>query len=507
MSFLLALDQGTSSSRAVIVDHSGTILAVAQRELPQIYPQSGWVEQDPETIWSSQLAAIRSVMQQSELTPADLVAVGITNQRETTIVWDRGTGQPIFNAIVWQDRRSAGICEDLRARGHEPRFQERTGLVLDPYFSGSKICWILDHVPGARAQAEGGRLAFGTVDSWLIWKLTGGRRHVTDVTNASRSLLFDLRTLEWDDELLALMSVPRSMMPEVIASSGELIPITEVLPGVPLAGIAGDQQAALFGQQCVRSGMVKNTYGTGCFMLMHTGDQPVVSRNRLLTTVAWKIGERTEYALEGSVFIGGAAVQWLRDGLGIISSSSEIEALAASVPDSDGIFFVPALSGLGAPFWDPHARGLIIGLTRGSTRAHLARATLEGIAHQVSDILAAMQADSGIRIPELRVDGGASENSLLMQIQADLLGVPVVRSSTPESSVLGAAFLAGLGSGFWSSREELNGLWSEGRRFEPALSSGPRDTHLGRWKDAVERSRGWDQPDARPDHASKEDAL
>ncbi len=494
MRYVLALDQGTSSSRAVIVDVAGTIVAVAQRELPQIYPRPGWVEQDPEAIWSSQMSAIRAVLEQTQLTPSDLLAVGITNQRETTVVWDRVTGEPIGNAIVWQDRRTAEFCEGLKAAGHEEMFQSRTGLILDAYFSGSKIRWLLDHVPGARAAAEAGRLAFGTVDSWLIWKLTGGKRHVTDVTNASRSLLFDLRTLSWDDELLDLMGVPRSMMPEVISSSGELIALDGLLAGVSVAGVAGDQQAALFGQMCLRPGMVKNTYGTGCFMLMQTGGEPIASRHRLLTTVAWKIGDRTEYALEGSVFIGGAAVQWLRDGLGMIGSAAEIEPLARSVADTAGVYFVPALSGLGAPFWDPHARGLIIGLTRGTTRAHLARAALEGIALQVTDILTAMQADSGIRLPELRVDGGASENDLLMQMQADLLGVPVVRSGTPESSVLGAAFLAGLGTGFWGSREELSGLWREGRRFQPEIGPEARDRQLLRWKDAVGRSRGWDRP-------------
>ncbi len=496
MGYVLALDQGTSSSRAVIVDGAGAIVAVARRELPQIYPRPGWVEQDPETIWSTQISAIRAVLEGTGLTPEDLRAMGITNQRETTVVWDRRTGEPIGNAIVWQDRRTAEFCEGLQAAGHDEIFQTRTGLILDAYFSGSKIRWLLDHVPGARAAAEAGRLAFGTVDSWLIWKLTDGKRHVTDVTNASRSLLFNLRTLDWDDELLELMGVPRSMMPEVISSSGELIPMDGLFAGVSVAGVAGDQQAALFGQMCLRPGMVKNTYGTGCFMLMQTGVEPIVSRHRLLTTVAWRIGERTEYALEGSVFIGGAAVQWLRDGLGIVGSVAEIEPLARSVEDTGGVFFVPALSGLGAPFWDPHARGLIVGLTRGTTRAHLARAALEGIALQVTDILTAMQADAGMALPELRVDGGASENDLLMQMQADVLGVSVVRSGTPESSVLGAAFLAGLGTGFWGSREELEGMWRAGRRFEPEISAPVRDWRRLRWKDAVGRSRGWDRPGA-----------
>jgi glycerol kinase len=491
MSVILALDQGTSSSRAVVVDGKGKILAVAQRELPQIYPQPGWVEQDPETIWSSQLAAMRDVMEQLRLTAADIAAVGITNQRETTIVWDRATGQPIFNALVWQDRRSAPVCDQLKAQGHEAMCQAKTGLILDAYFSGSKIRWLLDHVPGAQARAEAGELCFGTVDSWLIWKLTGGASHVTDVTNASRTLLFNIHTLAWDEEMLVLLGVPKSMMPTVVESSGECAKVATLLPGVPICGIAGDQQAALFGQMCLRPGMVKNTYGTGCFMLMQTGEKAVSSSNRLLTTIAWQIGGKVEYALEGSVFIGGAAVQWLRDGLGMIGSSAEVETLAASVPDNGGVYFVPALSGLGAPYWDADARGLIVGLTRGTTRAHIARATLEGIALQVTDILKAMQADSGIEIPELRVDGGASSNKLLMQMQADLLGVPVVQSGTPESTVMGAAFLAGLGVGFWKSLEELETTWTRGGSFEPKITEAERATELGRWAEAVTRSRGW----------------
>ena len=496
MSIILALDQGTSSSRAILVDSTSKILAVSQRELPQIYPQPGWVEQDPEAIWSSQLAAIRSVMEHAHLTASDVAAVGITNQRETTIVWDRTTGQPIFNALVWQDRRSAPLCELLKSQGHEPLFQQKTGLILDAYFSGSKIRWLLDNVEGARARANAGQLCFGTVDTWLIWKLTGGLSHLTDVTNASRTLLFNIHTLDWDDELLTLLDIPRSMLPTVVPSSGKCAKIGPLLPGVPICGIAGDQQAALFGQMCLHPGMVKNTYGTGCFMLMQTGDTPVASRHRLLTTIAWQIGTHIQYALEGSVFIGGAAVQWLRDGLGIIGSSAEVEALAASVPDNGGVYFVPALSGLGAPYWDADARGLIIGLTRGTTRAHIARATLEGIALQVTDLLTAMQADSGITIHELRVDGGASANKLLMQMQADLLGVPVVQSSTPESTVMGAAFLAGLGSGYWTSLEDLASRWAKGETFAPSLSAASRQTHLARWQEAVARSRNWskDQP-------------
>jgi len=495
MSLILALDQGTSSSRAVVVDHNGVILATAQRELPQIYPQHGWVEQDPETIWSSQLAAVRALLEQQHLTAADIASIGITNQRETTLIWDRATGQPIYNALVWQDRRNAALCDQLRADGHEPLFQARTGLILDAYFSASKIAWLLENVPDARARADRGELAFGTVDSWLIWKLTACTQHLTDVTNASRTLLFDIHKLAWDDELLALFNIPRSLMPSVVPSSGECARTADrvgpLLSGIPICGIAGDQQSALFGQMCLHPGMVKNTYGTGCFMLMQTGTKPVPSSNRLLTTIAWQIAGRTEYALEGSVFVGGAAVQWLRDGLGILGSSAEVEFLAASVPDNGGVYFVPALTGLGAPYWDSDARGLIIGLTRGTTRAHIARATLEGIALQVTDILTAMQSDSGITIPELRADGGASQNPLLLQIQADLLGVPVVRSSTPESTALGAAFLAGLGCGFWTSIAELEANWSVGLRVEPAIDAASRTRQLARWKEAVSRSRNW----------------
>jgi glycerol kinase len=491
MSVLLALDQGTSSSRAVIVDSNGKILSVAQRELPQIYPQPGWVEQDPETIWSSQLAAIRAVLAEQNLTAKDIASIGITNQRETTIVWDRATGHPVFNALVWQDRRTAPLCDELRAAGHEPMVQQKTGLIFDAYFSGSKIRWVLDNVPGARAKADAGQLCFGTVDAWLIWKLTGGKSHITDVTNASRSLLFDIHNLDWDDELLALFNIPRSMMPKVVPSGGECAKVDSLLPGVPICGIAGDQQAALFGQMCLQPGMVKNTYGTGCFMLMQTGEKPVASKNRLLTTVAWQREGKVHYALEGSVFIAGAAVQWLRDGLGIIGSAPEIESLAASVPDNGGVYFVPALSGLGAPYWDADARGTILGLTRGSTRAHIARATLEGIALQVTDILKAMQADSGTPIPELRVDGGASANHLLMQMQADLLGVPVVQAGTPESTVMGAAFLAGLACGFFKSIDDLSARWTKGVTFTPNITDEERQQQLALWKTAVERSRNW----------------
>ncbi len=493
MKYILALDQGTSSSRAVLVGRDGRIAATTQRELPQIYPQSGWVEQDPESIWSSQLGAIRALLEQSGVTAKDISALGITNQRETTIVWDRASGQPIFNAIVWQDRRSAPLCDHLKAQGHEPLFQSRTGLILDAYFSGSKIRWLLDNVSGARAKAEAGELCFGTVDAWLIWKLTNGASHITDVTNASRSLLFNIHTLAWDGELLNLMDIPQSMMPTVVSSSGECAQTASLLPGVPICGIAGDQQSALLGQMCLRPGMVKNTYGTGCFMLMQTGDTPVVSSNRLLTTIAWQMDGKVNYALEGSVFIGGAAIQWLRDGIGMIGTSMEVESLAASVSDNDGVYFVPALSGLGSPYWDPDARGLIIGITRGTTRGHIARAALEGIALQVTDLLSAMQADSGITISELMVDGGASSNRLLMQMQADLLNVPVVRSSAPEATVTGAAFLAGLAAGFWNNIGELESRWEKGETFVPSITAAARRTHITRWKEAVSRSRNWHQ--------------
>jgi glycerol kinase len=492
MQYILALDQGTSSSRAVLVDSSG-IIAIEQCELRQTYPQPGWVEQDPEAIWTSQLCALRALIEHSGVRAGDIAAVGITNQRETTIVWERSTGRPIYNAIVWQDRRTASICDSLKAQGLESTFQSKTGLILDAYFSGSKIRWILDHVDGARAKAEAGELCFGTVDSWLVWKLTNGSRHITDVTNASRSLLFNIHTLAWDPELLTKMDVPAAMMPEVVPSGGACARLEILFPGVPICGIAGDQQSALFGQMCLHPGMVKNTYGTGCFMLMQTGSTPVRSTNRLLTTIAWQRDGKAEYALEGSVFIAGAAVQWLRDGMGLIGASGEIEALAASVPDNGGVYFVPGLSGLGAPYWDADARGLIIGLTRGTTRGHIARATLEGIAFQVTDLLSAMQSDSGITVPELRVDGGASSNRLLMQMQADLLNIPVVLSNTPESTVLGAAFLAGTACGYWKDTAALESQWKRGETFTPSLPPATRDSRLAFWKEAVARSRNWHQ--------------
>ena len=493
MSAILALDQGTTSSRAIVFDEAGQVLGSAQQELTQIYPQSGWVEQDAEEIWSTQLVTARAALAQAGLSAEHIAAIGITNQRETTVVWECATGRPIANAIVWQDRRTAGLCEQLRVQGVEALFTGRTGLQLDSYFSGTKVRWLLDHVEGARARADKGALAFGTVDTWLIWKLTGGRVHATDVSNASRTMMFNIHTRDWDDKLLGLLRVPRALLPKVVDSSavcGEC-DSAHFGRGIPIAGIAGDQQSALFGQQCTRSGMVKNTYGTGCFMLMHTGTRPVDSHNRLLTTVAWKIGETVEYALEGSVFIAGAAVQWLRDGLGIIRASGEVEALARTVVDTGGVYLVPAFAGLGAPYWDPHARGTIVGMSRGTTAAHIARATLDSIAYQTADVLEAMHADSGIAVTELRVDGGATQNDLLMQFQADVLGVPVVRPKIYETTALGAAYLAGLAVGFWKSTDALAAQWQLDRRFEPAMSAARRAALKAGWAKAVKRSRAW----------------
>jgi glycerol kinase len=492
MPYVLALDQGTTSSRAIVFDESGAEVAIAQREFQQIFPRPGWVEHDPLEIWDSQLAVARQALQRAGLAAGDLAALGITNQRETVVVWDRATGLPVANAIVWQDRRTAEVCDRLKREGHEPLFRERTGLVLDPYFSGTKLAWILDHVPGARE--DSGRLAFGTVDSWLLWKLTGGALHATDVTNASRTLLWNLHSEDWDDELLRLLDVPREILPEVRSSSevyGETLAELLGVP-VPIAGVAGDQQAALFGQACLRPGMVKNTYGTGCFLLMNAGDRPVVSRHELLTTPAWRIGGRTNYALEGSVFVAGAVVQWLRDGLGLIRSAGEIEALAASVPDSGGVVLVPAFTGLGAPHWDPYARGALLGITRGTTAGHLARAALEAIAFQVADVLDAMAADSGVPVAELRVDGGATVNDLLMQLQADVAGVPVVRPRIQETTALGAAYLAGLATGVWKDTGDIAERWQVERRFEPALDRDQAAARRARWNRAVERAKGWE---------------
>ncbi len=494
MKYILALDQGTTSSRAIVFDREGAICGVAQQEFRQIFPQPGWVEHDAEEIWASQHAVAAEAVQRAKITQGELAAIGITNQRETTIIWDRETGAPVYNAIVWQDRRTAAICERLASVGLATMFQEKTGLVIDPYFSGTKIKWLLDNVPEVRERADEGKLAFGTVDSWLVWKLSGGKRHVTDVSNASRTLLFNIHTGEWVHDLLAALDIPRSLLPQVVPSS-EMVAATgqgTFMPGVPISGMAGDQQAALFGQACFQPGMAKNTYGTGCFMLMSTGPQVRVSGNQLLSTVAWRTGGVTEYALEGSVFIAGAVVQWLRDGLGIIKNSPDVEALAASVPDNGGVYLVPAFSGLGAPHWDPYARGSISGLTRGATAAHIARAALESIAYQSHDALKAMERDSGTTLKELRVDGGASLNNLLMQFQADLLQVPVVRPKITETTALGAAYLAGLAVGFWSGRDEIAGQWSVDRRFEPERKFSEMEKLRGEWGRAVERAKGWE---------------
>ena len=497
MAYILSLDQGTTSSRAIVFGDDGTIHGVAQKELGQIYPRPSWVEHDPEEIWATQLGVAAEALARAGLAPRDVAAIGITNQRETSILWERATGRPIHNAIVWQDRRTAAMCDLLRAQGAEPLITERTGLVLDAYFSASKVAWLLDNVDGARARAERGELAFGTVDSWLVWKLTGGRTHVTDVSNASRTMLLNIHTGQWDPELLKLFRIPSSLLPEVRSSSevyGE-VSAAPALQGIRMAGIAGDQQAALFGQLCVAPGLSKNTYGTGCFLLQNTGEKPAASRHRLLTTVAWKIGARTDYALEGSVFIGGAVVQWLRDGLGIIRSTEEIETLASSVPDNGGVYLVPAFAGLGAPHWDPYARGALLGLTRGTTAAHIARAALESIAFQVADLLEAMRADSGVELAELRVDGGAAKNNLLMQIQADLLGAPVVRPVITETTALGAAYLAGLAVCLWKSCDDLTAQWQLDWRFEPRMPREQARARRERWKSAVERAKNWERPE------------
>jgi glycerol kinase len=493
--YILALDQGTTSSRALLFDDQGVVRSVAQREFTQIFPQPGWVEHDPEEIAASQIAVALEALAKAKAQPGKVAAIGITNQRETTIVWDRTTGKPIYNAIVWQDRRTSAFCQDLKTEGHENKIQQRTGLLIDAYFSGSKVSWILDHVPHARQLAAASRLAFGTVDTWLVWKLTGGRVHITDASNASRTMLFNLHSGLWDQDLLNLFQIPASLLPEVRPSSETYGEVSSVpgLNGIPIAGIAGDQQAALFGQRCNSPGLTKNTYGTGCFMLQSTGHRAVASTNRLLTTVAWKIGGTTSYALEGSVFVGGAVVQWLRDGLGIIRASSEVEALANSVPDNGGVYFVPAFVGLGAPHWDSYARGAIFGLTRGTTAGHLARAALESISYQVADLMDAVQTDTGTPLQELRVDGGASANDALMQFQADILGVPVVRPAMTETTALGAAFLAGLGVGFWKQAQAVSDLPREQRRFEPRLPRSQVDALRERWNEAISRAKSWEQ--------------
>ncbi|MCL4845478.1 MAG: glycerol kinase GlpK [Acidobacteria bacterium] len=493
MAYILALDQGTTSSRALLFDETGTIRSVVQREFTQHFPEPGWVEHDPQEIWVSQISVAVEALGKAHVRPRDVAAVGITNQRETTIVWDRTTGQPIHNAIVWQDRRTAGFCDELKAAGHEPFVQSRTGLVIDAYFSASKVRWLLDHVPGAREKAAAGQLAFGTVDSWLVWKLTSGARHLTDVTNASRTMLFNIHTGAWDEDLLRLFDIPASLLPEVRPSSEVYAQVTTTLGlgEVPIAGIAGDQQAALFGQQCTTPGMAKNTYGTGCFLLQHTGRSPIASTNRLVTTVAWGLDGGLEYAMEGSVFIGGAVVQWLRDGLGLIRSAGEVEALASSVTDNGGVYLVPAFAGLGAPHWDAYARGTLVGLTRGTTAAHVARAALEAIAYQVGDLLDAMHRDAGVELSELRVDGGAAQNDLLMQFQSDVLGVPVLRPAVTETTALGAAYLAGLAVGYWKARADIASQWQVERRFEPQMAPAKADALRSRWRDALDRARGW----------------
>ncbi len=509
MMYLLALDQGTTSSRAIVFASSGEILSIAQREFHQHYPQPGWVEHDAEEIWTSQRDVACEALRSAKLKAADVAAIGITNQRESVVVWDRESGQPIHHAIVWQDRRTASDCDRLRSEGHEAMVHAKTGLLFDPYFSATKIAWLLDHVDGARAAANAGKLAFGTVDSWLIYRLTDGKVHVTDVSNASRTLLMNIHTGDWDDELLACFNVPRAMLPEVRLSSevyGEVETVTE-FAGRPIAGIAGDQQAALFGQACFQPGAAKNTYGTGCFMLMNTGTQAIESKNKLLTTVAWNTGGELEYALEGGVFVGGAVVSWLRDGLGIIKSSADVERLAMSVPDSGGVYFVPAFVGLGTPHWDPYARGTIFGLTRGTTAAHIARAAVESIALQVADLSDAMRSDAASAgsgdprttsgqhvtsaLPELRVDGGASVNDALLQYQADIMQLPVVRPKVTETTALGAAYLAGLATGVWKDRSAIAGHWQVDRRFEPKMSADEAAAIRARWVDAVQRSRGW----------------
>jgi glycerol kinase len=500
MTYILALDQGTTSSRAILFDHDGRVRGVAQKEFTQIFPQAGWVEHDAREIWASQLGVAIEALERAQLKVADVAAIGITNQRETTVLWDRATGDPIHNAIVWQDRRTADFCERLKADGAGATIQAKTGLLIDAYFSASKIRWLLDHVPGARARAEAGELAFGTIDTWLVWNLTGGARHVTDVSNASRTMLFNIHTLDWDAELLDLFQIPRSVLPDVRSSSETLgsVASTQPLGGATVAGIAGDQQAALFGQMCRTPGMSKNTYGTGCFLLQNVGTQPVPSRQQLVSTVAWRVNGRTEYALEGSVFIGGAVVQWIRDGLGLVRTAADIEPLATSVSDNGGVYLVPAFAGLGAPHWDPYARGTIVGITRGTTAGHIARAAVESIAYQVADLLDAMASDSGIQLTELRVDGGAASNNALMQFQADLLGVPVVRPSVTETTALGAAYLAGLGVGFWPSADAITGQWQAERRFEPRMA---RSTAAGlreQWSAALERSKGWARPTGSP---------
>ncbi|MFA8436442.1 MAG: glycerol kinase GlpK [Marinifilaceae bacterium] len=495
--FILALDQGTTSSRSIIFNKKGEMVSVAQKEFRQIFPKPGWVEHDANEIWSTQAGTAAEAIVRAGANGKNIAGIGITNQRETTVVWDRETSEPIYNAIVWQDRRTSKYCDELREQGYAEMIQDKTGLVIDSYFSGTKIKWILDNVEGAREKANAGKLAFGTMDTWLIWKLTQGKVHVTDVSNASRTLLYNINTLEWDRELLELLDIPESILPEVKSSSevyGHTV-TTLFAHEVPISGIAGDQQAATFGQMCIKPGSVKNTYGTGCFMLCNTGNQPVKSKNNLLTTIGWKINGETTYCLEGSIFMGGAIVQWLRDGLGIIKTAPEVEELAASVEDNGDVYMVPALTGLGAPHWDQYARGTIVGLTRGATAAHIARAALEGIAFQVRDVLKAMEADAGIDITELRVDGGAAANNLLLQFQADVLRAPVIRPQTLETTALGAAYLAGLAVGYWNGIEDIQNQWAKDRQFDAVMSNEKSDKYIKGWNKALERSKKWEDAD------------
>lgn len=495
--FILALDQGTTSSRAIIFNKSGEQVEVSQKPFEQFFPKPGWVEHDADEIWSSQISVAAEAVAKAGISGADIAAIGITNQRETTVVWDKETGVPVYKAIVWQDRRTAKYCDQLKAEGNIDTIKKKTGLVLDAYFSGTKLKWILDNVDGAREKAEAGKLCFGTIDTWLVWKLTRGEMFITDVSNASRTLLFNIHTMQWDDELLKLFNIPRAILPEVRQSS-EIYGNTATTlfaSKIPIAGIAGDQQAALFGQMCTKPGMVKNTYGTGCFLLMNTGEEAVYSENNLLTTVAWKIGGKTTYALEGSVFVGGAAIQWLRDGARVIKTAPGVNSLAATVEDNGGVYFVPALTGLGAPHWDQYARGVIMGITRGTTDAHIARATLEGIAFQVYDIVKAMEADSKQAGVELRVDGGASASNLLMQIQADLFGFKIIRPSNLETTAIGAAYLAGLAVGYWDSVDEIQSQWQIEREFEPKLEKEKVDNMLHYWHKAVKRANSWIEED------------
>jgi glycerol kinase len=490
--FILSLDQGTTSSRAIVFDHDGLPCSVAQKEFKQYYPKPGWVEHDPEEIWSTQAGVSIEAITKAGLGSSDIAAIGITNQRETTVVWNRNTGKPVYNAIVWQDRRTADYCDRLKSEGQSPLILGKTGLIIDAYFSATKIRWILDNVDGARKLADQGQLAFGTIDSWLVWNLTNGELHITDVSNASRTMLFNIHSLKWDEELLALFDIPSGMLPEV-RSSSEFYGKTagRFVAGMPVAGIAGDQQAALFGQMCIEPGMVKNTYGTGCFMMMNIGGKPIESVSKLLTTIAWRIGNETQYALEGSIFIAGAVVQWLRDGLGIIKKSEDVEALAAQVNSSDGVYFVPAFAGLGSPHWNQHARGTIVGLTRGSSSAHIARAALDSIAYQTLEVLLAMQKDSGINISELRVDGGATVNNNLMQFQSDLLQAKVVRPKITETTALGAAYLAGLAVGFWSGTDDLKQQWQMDRTFSPQIDSSVRKSYIRGWQRAIDAAKIW----------------